>query len=157
MYKRQDKDLDSAIRFYPDRFDVNLALVRAHILNERYGSAEQAIDKTVSLAETDEQKALIYYWAGILYEERKNPKKAAEYWQLLLDLPEKAMTADIRKQAEEHLLALATPTSSVKPSQTPKPSATKPTTPTKPVTPTRTPTPSKTPTPTKTPTATPTK
>jgi tetratricopeptide (TPR) repeat protein len=146
-----DKDLDAAIRFYPDLFDANLALVRAHILNERYGSAEQAITKAESLAETDEQKALIYYWAALVYEKRENSKKAVEYWQLLLDLPKDAMTADMRKQAEEHLLALATPTSSVKPSQTPKPSTTKPTTPTKPVTPTRTPTVApKTPTPTPT-------
>jgi len=141
-----DKDLDSAIRFYPDLFDANLALVRAHVLNERYGSAEQAVVKTVALAETDEQKALIYYWAAIVYEKRENSKKAAENWQLLLDLPAKAMTADMRKQAEEHLLALATPTSSV------KPTSTKPTTPTKKVTPTRTPTATKTPTPTATPT-----
>jgi tetratricopeptide (TPR) repeat protein len=134
-----DKDLDTAIRLYPDQFDINLALVRVHILNERYGSAEQAVDKTVSLAETDEQKALIYYWAGITYEKRKNPNKAAEYWQLLLDLPEKALTAEMRKEAEEKLSAIVPPTK------------TKPVTPTKNVTPTRTPTAApKTPTPTPT-------
>ena len=139
-----DKDRDAALRFYPDRFDANLALVRAHILNERYGSAEQAIDKTKSLAETDEQKALIYYWAAIVYEKRENPKKAAEYWQLLLDLPEEAMTAEMRTEAEERLSALATPTPRVSPTPT------KRATPTRTVTPTRTRTPSKTPTPTPT-------
>jgi tetratricopeptide (TPR) repeat protein len=139
-----DADLNSVIRFYPDLFEANLAVVRDHVLNERYGSAEQALDKTISLAETDEQKALIYYWAGIVYEKRNNPKKAAENWQLLLDLPSTAMTADMRKQAQDHLLALATPTSSV------KPTSTKPATPTKNVTPTRTPTATKTPTPTPT-------
>jgi tetratricopeptide (TPR) repeat protein len=140
-----DKDLDAALRFYPDLFDANLALLRAHILNERYGSAEQAIDKTTSLAETDEQKALIYYWAAIVYEKRENPKKAAEHWQLLLDLPERAMTAEMRKQAEEHLLAIITATPSAEPANT------KPVTPTKNVTPTRTPTAApKTPTPTPT-------
>ncbi len=140
-----DKDLDAAIRFYPDLFEANLALIRAHILNERYGSAEQAIDKTKSLAETDEQKALIYYWAAIVYEKRENPKKAVENWQLLLGLPAKAMTAEMRKTAQEHLLILVTPT----PSRTP--TNTKPVTPTKKVTPTRTPTPRpKTPIPTPT-------
>jgi len=156
-----DKDLDAAIRFYPDRFDVNLALIRAHILNERFGSAEQAIDKTISLAETDEQKASAYYWAGITYEKRANPKKALEYWQLLLDLPETAMTADVRKQAQEHLLTnskatvVVSPTASAKPSQTPKPTITKRTTPTKPVTATLTSTPTRTPTSTPTSTSTP--
>jgi len=141
-----DKDLDATMRFYPDLFDANLALVRAHILNERYGSAEQAITKTESLAETDKQKALIYYWAAIVYEKRENSKKAVEYWQLLLALPKDAMTADMRKQAEEHLLALATPTPSKESTNT------KPVTSTKQVTPTRTPT-----TAPKTPTPTPTK
>ena len=149
-----DKDLDTAMKYYPDRFDANLALVRAHILNERYGSAEQALANTIALAETDEQKALIYYWAGITYEKRENPKKAIENWQLLLDLPEKAMTADMRAEAEDHLRSIHTATPS------PKPTDTKRTTPTKPVTVTVTKTPTATPTgvtKTPTPTATPTK
>jgi tetratricopeptide (TPR) repeat protein len=140
-----DKDLDAAIRFYPDLFDANLALIRAHVLNQRYGSAEQAIDKTESLAQTDKQKALAYYWAAIVYEKRDNPKKAAESWQLLLTLPESAMTADMRKQAQDYLSSNITPTI------TPTPTKTKPATSTQKVTPTRTPTATpKTPTPTPT-------
>lgn len=155
-----DKDIDAVISFYPDLFDANLALMRAHILNERYGSAEQALDKTETLAETDAQKAQAYYWAGIVYEKRENPKKAAEYWQLLLKLPEDVLSAKLRAEAEEKLFAIFTPTVSATPSQTPKPTNTKPATPTKKVTPTRTPTAApKTPTPTSTssPTPTPTK
>lgn len=145
--KAADADLDEALNFYPDLFEANLALVRAHILNERYGSAEQALDKTETIAETDEQKALIYYWAAITYEKRENPKKAAAYWQLLLDLPEDAMTAEMRTEAEEKLSALATPTPKVSPTPTKRVTPT----PTKNVTPTRTPTATpKTPTPTPT-------
>ncbi len=141
-----DKDLNAAMRFYPDLFDANLALIRAHVLNQRYGSAEQAIDKTESLAQTDEQKALAYYWAAIVYEKRDNTKKAAESWQLLLALPKTVVTADMLKQAQAYLSAHPTPTSNV--------TATK----TKLVTPTKTATPTRTPTPTpKTPTPTPTK
>src|SRR6185436_7542927 len=70
-----DADLDEAIRFYPNLFEANLALVRTHILNERYGSAEQAAEKTKTLAETDEQMALAYYWAAFVYEKRENLKK----------------------------------------------------------------------------------
>jgi tetratricopeptide (TPR) repeat protein len=158
-----DEDLDAALRFYPDLFEANLALVRVHILNERYGSAEQAVDKAQTLATTDEQKALIYYWAGITYEKRENSKKAAEYWQLLLDLPEKSMTAKMRTEATTKLSNIVTPTDSA------KPTITKPTTPTKPVTVTITPTsaapitgtvtktPTTTPTPSRTPSPTPTK
>jgi tetratricopeptide (TPR) repeat protein len=138
-----DKDFNAVQSFYPDLFEANLGLLRTQILNERYGSAEQAIDKTEPLAETDEQKALIYYWAAIVYEKRENLKKAAEYWELLLGLPEEAMTANIRQQAEEHLLTIFTPTPS------PTPTKTKLATPTKKVTPTRTPTKTPTPIPTK--------
>jgi tetratricopeptide (TPR) repeat protein len=142
-----DVDLDQAVGFYPDLFDANLALIRAHILNERYGSAEQAVDKTESLAQTDEQKALVYYWAAITFEKRENPEKAAEYWQLLLDLPEDSMTTEMRTEAEEKLSALATPTSRVSPTNTKRVTPTA----TKNVTPTRTPTAApKTPTPTPT-------
>ncbi len=95
-----DEDLDEALDFYPDLFEANLALLRAHILNERYGSAEQAVDKAETLAETDAQKALIYYWAAITYEKREKPKDAAKYWQLLLDLPEDSMTADLLTESE---------------------------------------------------------
>jgi len=143
-----DNDLDAVSNFYPDLFEANLGVVRTHILQERYGSAELALDKTEELAETDQQKALFYYWAGIVFEKREDPEKAVEYWQLLLDLPEDATTAEIRAEAEEHLKA------NVKPTATPKTS--KSATPTK----TRTPTPTKsgntTPTPSRTPTATPT-
>ncbi len=143
-----NEDLGFVEREYRDSFDINLAILRAHVLNERYGSAEQSIDKTEALAETDEQKALIYYWAGIAFERREKPGQAADYWSLLLDLPQKAVTDEMRAEAEEHLAALVTPTSSPTPTSTRRPTATKLVTPTR--TPTRTPTPSRTPTPTPT-------
>lgn len=130
-----DEDIDRIISFYPDRFDANLAIVRLHYLNERFGSAELALAKTESLAETDEEKALVYYWAGLVYEKRNNPRKAAEYWQKLLALPEEASTENMLTEAEEHLLAVQTPTPTVTPGG-------KTATPTR--TPTRTPSPTAT-------------
>jgi hypothetical protein len=119
------------------------------LLQGRAGSASLLVEKTKSLAETDEQKALAYYWSAQVYEEREEFDEAAEHWQLLLDLPEEAMTADMRAEAEERLAALATPTATLTPTGTPTP---------RPRTPTRTPTPARTPTrvPTRTPIRTPT-
>ena len=146
-----EDDIDRLLVFFPDSFEFNLGLIRAHLLQGRNGSALLSAEKTLSLAETDEQKALAYYWSAIVYEKREDLSNAAKYWKLLLDLPEKAMTEEMHKVAEEHLLAIATPTPKVTPSRTP----TK-----KPGTPTRTPTPTKpvtaTATPTRTPTRTPT-
>ncbi len=149
-----DQDVDSMRLFYPNSFDINLAIIRLHLLQKRNGSALLLIDKVKSLAETDEQTALAYYWGAKVYEARKELGKAAEYWHLLLDLPEDVMTEEMRLEAEKRLAAIVTetPTSTVRP-RTPT------RTPTKTLTPTRTPTPTKTPTatPSRTPTRTPTR
>jgi cell division septation protein DedD len=137
-----DEDIDRVLSFYPDSFEANLAVIRLHLLQGRNGSALLALDQTEALAETDEQKALVYYWGGMVYEARKDSGKAAEYWEQLLDLPASAMTPEMRTEAREHLANISTPTRT--PSRTPTP---------RPRTPTRTPTPTKavTATPTRTP------
>ena len=149
-----DADLDNVLKFYPDLFEANLAVLRTHLLQERYGSAEQAVGKTEPLAETDAQKALLYYWAGIVYEKRDNPGKASTYWQLLLDLPKDVVSEEVRATATDHLKSDVTPTSTSKSSSSTTPTTTKTPTPTKPGADTATP--SRTPFPTSSPTATPT-
>ena len=88
------------------------------------------------------RKPVAYYWSAKVYEAREEIENAAEQWTLLLELPESAMTEEMRAEAEERLSKLATATPTITPSPT--------RTPTKKVTPTRTPIPSKTPIPTKT-------
>ena len=154
-----EQDVDTVLLFYRDSFDANLAIIRMHVLQERFGTASLQIDKVKALAETDEQKALAYYWAALVYEEREDFDDAAEHWGLLLDLPEDAVTEEMRAEAEERLEALATPTATVTPSRTSTVRPRTPTrTPTKTLTPTRTPTPTRTSTrtPARTPTRTPT-
>lgn len=151
--EQADEDIDRVLLFYPDSFEARLAIIRLHLLQKRNGSALLELDKAEALAETDEQKALVYYWGAIVYERREDPENAAEYWQMLLDLPEDAMTAEMRAEAEEHLASLATPTrlsASRTPTRTPTASRTPSRTPS--VTPSRT----RTPTPSRTPTRTPT-
>lgn len=153
--EQADDDIDRVLSFYPDLFEANIAMIRLHLLQERNGSALLLLDKTKALAETDEQKALAYYWSAIVYEARKDLDNAAQSWELLLDLPASAMTPEMRAEARQHLTDLSTPTPT--PSRTPTRRPTTPTrtpTPTKAITitvtrtPTRTPTPSRTPTPT---------
>ena len=134
-----EDDIDRMVSFYPEDFEINLAIVRAYYIREKFGTAELSLPKAESLAETDEQKALIYYWSAQVFEKRseQNPGKAAQYWQKLLDLPEDAMSAEMRTEAEERLIALQTPTPTAKPGS-------------KTATPTRTPSPTRTPTPTPT-------
>lgn len=134
-----DDDIDRLLIYYPNLFEFNIALIRAHLIQNRDGSALQILEKAVGLAETDEQLAIAYFWGGVVHEERDELEDAADYWQLLLDLPEDAATDEQRTVAEEHLLEIRTATPA------PTRTKTKTPTPTKPVTPTRTPTPSPTP------------
>lgn len=149
--EQAEEDVDRVVLFYSDSFEVHLAIIRMQILLDHYGTALLELDKTEALAETDEQKALVYYWGAIVYEGRDDMENAAEYWELLLDLPEDAMTSEMRAEAEQHLedIVPATPTRTSAP-RTP----TRTPTPTRLVTSTRTPTRTSTPTPTQTPTPT---
>lgn len=146
-----DEDIDRVIAFYPDSFDANLAIIRLHLLQGREGSALLSLEQTKPLAETDEQKALLYYWGGMVHKARGEIANAAEYWELLLDLPTDAMTPQMREEAEQHLLDIRTLTPAPSPTLTRTPTPTKPVTATPTRTPTRTVTPSRTPTPTQTP------
>ena len=141
-----DDDIDRLLVFYPDLFEFNIALLRAHLIQGRDGSALQILEKSVGIAETDEQLATAYFWGGIVHEERDELDKAADYWQLLLDLPEESTTEQQRNVASEHLLDIRTLTPVPTPTRTRTPSPTKPVT----VTVTKTPTPSRTPSPTPT-------
>ena len=145
-----DNEIDSILLLYPDSFDIHLALIRLHLLQKRNGSALLELEKTRALAESDEQKALVYYWGASVHERRNEPEKAIEYWQLLLDLPEESMTAEMRSEAEQQLASVtpATPTRTAT-VRTPTPTRTS--------TPTRTPTPTstRTPAPSRTPSRTP--
>jgi tetratricopeptide (TPR) repeat protein len=140
-----------------DEFGPNLALMRAYMLQEHFGDAYLQGERLLSLAETDEEQALAYYWRALNFEKREEPENAAEAWQELLSLPRRAMTAEMRSEAEKHFYAIYT--------RTPSPTATKrigTATPTKtstlrPGSASRTPTPTRTPVPAKTRTPAPTR
>jgi tetratricopeptide (TPR) repeat protein len=94
--EQADEDIDRVLLYYSNSFEARLAIIRLHILQERFGSAVLELDRIQSLAKTDEQKAQAYYWGAIAYENRTDVRNAVKYWQLLLDLPEDAMTAAMR-------------------------------------------------------------
>lgn len=128
-------DIERVSSAYPDLFEASLGIVRAELLNRRNGNAFLRLARTIELAETDEQKALAYYWAATVYEARSDLRNATEYWELLLELPEESMTGEMRETAEKRLLEIRPPTPASSPTRTPTPTRT--TT----ATPTRTPTP----------------
>jgi tetratricopeptide (TPR) repeat protein len=118
-------DLRNAIDYYPDSFDAHLGLIRIHFIQEHFGDAYLQTETTKPLAKTDHQKALLYYWTGLVQEKRGDRQLANEAWQALLALPENAMTTQMRNDAEVHLHAVVTPTSTPKPGGTRTPTPTK--------------------------------
>ncbi|HRQ31541.1 MAG TPA: tetratricopeptide repeat protein [Anaerolineales bacterium] len=135
-----DADIDRLLTYYPNVFEFNIALIRAHLIQGRAGSALQILERATRLAEDDRQKAALYFWGGVVYEKRDDFKKAANYWQLLLNLPRSVTTQTQRNTAQEHLLDIYTATPPPSPTRTQTPTATKLTTPTRTPTPTPLPT-----------------
>ena len=127
-------ELDHALDYFPESFIAHLGMVRALFLDEKFGSAALEADTALLFAETDEQKAQVYYWRARSYD--KQPSRLADAkrdWEALLSLPENSMPAAWRREAQQRIAALTTPSVT--------PTVTKTGTPTKTPSPTRTPTP----------------
>jgi len=128
-------ELDRALDYYPESFIAHLGMTRALYLDGKFGSAALEADAALLFAETDEQKAQVYYWRARSYD--RQPARLADAkrdWSSLLSLPENSMPAAWRREAQQRLAALTTPSAT--------PTVTRTGAPTK--TPTRTPTPTPT-------------
>ena len=128
-----DSDIRKAIEFFPLSFDANLGLMRVSYVEGHYGDAFLHIGSTEALAETDQQKALVLYWTGLIQEKRNDLQDAITAWQSLLAMSSKAMTSQMRNDATQHLDALTTGTptlgSGTKSASTETPASTPPLTP----------------------------
>ncbi len=134
-------ELDHALDFFPESFEGHIGMVRALYLDEQYGNAALEADTAFEYAETDEQKAQVYYWRAKSLERTTNRVSSAKRdWEALLALPADSMPAAWRKEARERIAALTTPSVTPTPTRTSKPG-------TKTPTPTRTPSPTPSPTP----------
>jgi tetratricopeptide (TPR) repeat protein len=130
-------ELDHALNFYPNSFEGQIGLTRAYFLDGKFGNAGQQADKAFALAETDEQRAQVYYWRAKALEKTANRASSAKRdWESLLSLPEQAVPAAWRREAQQRLIALATPSVTPTVTKTPTPTRTS-----KPGTKTPTPTP----------------
>jgi tetratricopeptide (TPR) repeat protein len=112
-----EPDLVKAYEQYPNSFDLVIALTRVYYANEKYGSAYLQIVAANSLDETPQQQAQVYYWSALIQEKRDQPRDALQAWRALLALPASVMTPEMRKEAQEHVSALVTPTATLKASQ----------------------------------------
>jgi len=105
-----DSDIRKAIEFFPISFAANLGLMRVSYDEGHYGDAFLHIGSTEALAQTDQQKALVLYWTGLIQEKRNDPADAITAWKSLLAMSSNAMTSEMRHDAAQHLDALTTGT-----------------------------------------------
>jgi tetratricopeptide (TPR) repeat protein len=138
-------DLVQARRLDNKSFEASLALGRGLFATNRLNDARGQISSSLDLAQSDEQRAQVYYYRALVLEALGNPPAARQDWQALIDLPEAAVPAEWAAMARKALAPTATATFTI----TPTPTASR--TPTA----TRTPLPSPTPVPSRTPTPTP--
>lgn len=134
-FKTASNDFKSAIAYDPNDFDARIGLAQAYVKMGFPGDAYQQIkDRAAKLAQSDRQKAEVYYWQAVALEAMNNAS-AITFWQNLLDLPADVMPAEWRTQAEEQIAARVTGTPSsiltVTPTRTPSPTKTPTKTPTK--------------------------
>lgn len=111
---RAVQDFETAIASDKTSFDINLALVRGYFAQEKFGSAFQRVEILKSVAETDQQTAIMLYWRARIQEKRKELKDALDSWKALIAMDEKVMTSEMRKEALQHLKAIITPTNTAK-------------------------------------------
>lgn len=136
-------ELRVAILTYPESFEAQIGLTRAYMLDEKFGNAFLQAEVAFRLAETDEQRAQVYYWRAKSQDAMGGQFAGAKRdWEALLALPAEAVPAAWRTEARKRLETFSTPSVTPTISRTPTPS--------------RTPTATQTPKPgTKTPTPTP--
>jgi tetratricopeptide (TPR) repeat protein len=139
------QDLEKAFEVDRSSFDVNLGLVKAYFIQEKFGYAFLKVEGLQSIVETDDQIAQMLYWRALIQEKRGELTDAVRTWQDLLAVGEDVLSPEMRQEAEQHLKAVITPTN------TPKTGTPTPTGKPKSVTTSPTPQGARTPTPTRTP------
>jgi tetratricopeptide (TPR) repeat protein len=103
-------DFKQAFRYNSAFFDAGIGIGRALIAAEDYRNAYIEIIKIEKLADTDKKRAIFLYYRAISLEKINEPLAAYNDWRALLNLPEKAVTAEMRTEAETHLVAIKTAT-----------------------------------------------
>ncbi len=162
------EDYRAALRIQPSSFEASIGVASALMLQDFPGDAYMQLERTTALAESNAQKAELYYWRGLSLDELGELAAAMRTWNSLLELPKEDVPEEWLEYAQERVAEMVkltpsatitrtltstqtrVPTATKKPTLTPRPKNTSTATPT--LKPSRTPQPSSTPVPSKTPT-----
>jgi tetratricopeptide (TPR) repeat protein len=145
-------DMVTAVNLDLLNFDYSIGLGKALWADERLNMAIRQFKSAETLAVTDSQRAVVYYFRAQIYEQALNLTEARQDWGLILALPPESVPEEWRTLAQDRWEFFNPPTPTETPTRTRIPTRTS--TPTRTPRPTITPTPTVTPTPTITPTPT---
>lgn len=106
------EDFESVLKKTPDSFAANLDRGKALLQMDTAGSAYMQFVHMAETAESDSQKAELFYWRAISLETLDETTAAILDWQAFFALPVEAADASMRDDAEAHYLTLVTPTPS---------------------------------------------
>ena len=94
---------------------ANLGVGRAWLALGRLMEARDQIGYCQSLAQTDEELAMVYYWHAQSIEAIGNPVAALPDWLALLKLPAGTFSAEWRQAAQERVQTITTSTPPIPP------------------------------------------
>ncbi len=123
-YRLALADFNQAQTLRSNSFEAALLRSRALLGIEAFGDAYIQLSSVEGQAESDEQKAELYYWRAKSLEPL-NVQAAIQDWNRLLSLPEGAAPQEWLQEAELRRAALVTPTNTPRPSITPTPTLTR--------------------------------
>jgi tetratricopeptide (TPR) repeat protein len=134
-------ELVDALNLDPANFDYSIALAKALLADERISTAILQFKNAESIATTDAQRAMVYYYRAQVYEQLGNTSLESQDWSLLLDLPADQFPEDWRALAQTRwdFLNPAAPTQTNTSTYAPTQTITSTPTPTRTFTPTPTP------------------
>ncbi len=117
-------DLRAALRYNQNFFDAGVALTRALYANEDYNNGYAELIKHEKLADTDEKRAIFLYYRAISLGKIGFPNESIRDWEAILELPEEAVSEEMREEAQASIDAFRTatpipPTATVTPTRTP--------------------------------------
>ncbi|WP_298008371.1 MULTISPECIES: tetratricopeptide repeat protein [Anaerolinea] len=117
-YDKAIDDFKAAYRL-KKTYPASMGWAKALLLGGYPGDAYMQFEATKGLAETDAQKAELYYWEAQSLEKLNEVIAAINTWNKLLALPQDAVKPEWAEYARQRLQVLVTPTRTPLPSATP--------------------------------------
>ncbi len=118
-YASAAEDFHMALQSNASSFEASLNWGRARLMNGDFLGAYEQLNAAFRLAQSDQEKAAVYYYRAQAMEGVENIPMAIQSWKLLLDLPTQDIDPAWLSQARERLQALYTPTPTLKSTLTP--------------------------------------